>query len=495
MASRRHSLEVDAPPSFEVDSTGSRPSLTAQGRQLGAGSRPSAVARSVTCQLNLDQDPLVGSMHGPREQITQVGAMLTLIAAIIGAGIMALPQLPVQSGLLPSSALCVATALYTLETGLVFTDAMVRHNELAEGDSSRAKILTFEDFGREGAGEAGAQLVRASVVARVAGLCSGYAILLGQQLKGMSDLILLPDASYRTCVLMVGPILWLLSMMRDTVAIAKLMPLATAAGVASCVLIVVKGIVDAQVWKGWDEPVHIIGPPPHMSFMAPFSALATLNGAFGFIPNVPTITADMADVREFNGSLYGTMAIITVLYWGVVVAGHYGYGDFVEESIVDSMMYHPGNYEESRLPLEAWTGGKTVMVPRIMCIAVAVNILLSYPLNMMCVFVSVESTSCGQSYCRAGTAGNYIMRSVLVGVTVSVALMTEKFGELYAVIMAVLGPLQGVFFVFFFAYRIRRKCGAPDYSSCRKTAHCVFTLLGIGITVFGLYDSLNALLS
>lgn len=305
----------------------------------------------------------------------------------------------------------------------------------------------------------------------------------------------MPDASYRTCVLLVGPILWFLSMRRDTVAIAKLMPLATAGGIVSCVLIVVLGVTDAQIWKGWDEPVHIILPPLHMSFMAPFSALATLNGAFSCIPNVPTITADMADVREFNGSLVGTMVITAVLYLGVVVVGHYGYGDFVQPSIVDSMMYHPKNYAESRLPAEEWTGWRSVAIPRGMCVAVAINILLSYPLNMMCVFASIESTRYGQSYCKVGTPANYTMRSVLVAITVSVALMTQKFGEFYAVIMAVLGPLQGIFFVFIFAYRIRRQCGAPDYSSCRKATHCSLMLLGVGITVFGMCDSLRALMA
>jgi hypothetical protein len=172
-----------------------------------------------------------------------------------------------------------------------------------------------------------------------------------------------------------------------------------------------------------------------------------------------------------------------------MLAGHYGWGSTLQDSMVDSMMYNPKTYEESLLNHIYWTGPKAVILPRVMIIAVTVNIVLSYPLCLMCVFLSVENSEYGLQNMPAGTKKSYIMRTVTVCITAAIAFATQNFGDVFALFSSVCGPVQGLFFVFVFARKIRQQAGAPEYSAPRKAFHVAIMFSGVFCIVFGLYDS------
>jgi len=429
------------------------------------------------------------------EKISGLATLITLIGAMIGAGIMALPQLPVKGGCVLASLLTVFTGISTIEAGIVFFDTVYRHNEMAKRDTNYKKIKTFEDYGREGAGALGSMFVRISVTIWFIGLCSGYFILLAQQIKGLGDVLYVPDISYRACVLLVLPVLWVLSLQRDTAAIARLMPLATAGGVVSCLVIITMGIWDSSCWSHWKHSIHTIGLPEDMTFLKAASMYATLNGAYAVVANLPSVAGAMAEPAEFPWVYKANISITTVLNLCVMLAGHYGWGSFLQDSIVDSMMYNPASYEESLLNHTMWTGPKAVILPRVMILAVTVNIILSYPLCLMCVFLSVENTEFGLANLPVGSKKSYIMRSTTVALTGAIAFSTENFADVFALFSSVCGPVQGIFFVFLFARKIRQQSAAPEYGVPRKAFHVVLMVCAVFCIVFGLYDSTMNLLN
>merc|ERR1712194_427443 len=95
----------------------------------------------------------------------------------------------------------------------------------------------------------------------------------------------------------------------------------------------------------------------------------------------------------------------------------------------------------------------------------------------------------GLEYMPAGTKGSYLMRSVMDGITASIAFATQNFADVFALFSSVCGPVEGIFFVFVFARKIRRQAGAPEYGAPRKAFHAVLMLSAVFCIVFGFFDS------
>merc|ERR1740138_439084 len=223
------------------------------------------------------------------------------------------------------------------------------------------------------------------------------------------------------------------------------------------------GLWDSSTWSSWEHSIHSVIPPTGMSFLTAASMYATLNGAYAVVANLPSVASAMAEPAEFPWVYKANISITTVLNLCVMLAGHYGWGSTLQDSIVDSMMYNPASYEESLLNHIHWTGKKAVILPRVMIIAVTVNIVLSYPLCLMCVFLSIENSEFGLANMPVGTKRSYMMRSFTVLLTGLIAFATQNFGDVFALFSSVCGPVQGIFFVFVFARKIRERVGAPEY--------------------------------
>jgi len=422
--------------------------------------------------------------------ITTLQATLSLITAIIGAGVMALPQLPSEAGLIPSMVFTVFSAVLMQECGGLLHSVTSSWNAC---HNQQQQLETFEDFGRAALGHTGAVVVRISVISWFIGVCAGYVILMARQLQLIAGF----GWNYRVWVLVISPVLWLGCMLRDLTAIAKLMPVGVVAAIGSCVLMITKAYMDVDNWQDWPEQdqAKIHSMWPEHGFMPLGSVVATLFGAFGVMGNVPTIAGEMRQPRHFPRALKVAMCIVMLLYLGIMVSGYWGYGNFIQDNILISMSQSPANAGEAfKAPVDQWTGPRSRIIPALVAWCVLVNLLLSYPLNMMCIFTSIQSLESSQQTLNPGTLANYGMRTGLMGLTIVIALAVENFSVVFSLFAALTGPLQGVFIPVVFGGMVMKKIGAEGTSLPRRIFHAVIMLYAAFCLVIGTVDAVTGVI-
>jgi len=426
--------------------------------------------------------------HAGERGISSLDAALSLTTAIVGAGVMALPQLPSKAGLWPCIICMILGAWITYECGSAFHKANYAWNKTHQGSR---QLKTFEDFGEVAAGGGGAILVRTSVLAWFVGVCAGFLILMAQQLQRISGL----DWNYRIFVLILIPILWFACMLRDLTALSKLVPIGVLGAIGSCFLIMLKAFQDVEVWHHWpkEEVEQLHSKWPRDGFMALGSCLATFFGAFGVMGNIPVVASEMRHPEKFPRALRMSLALVTFLYAGVTTIGYWGYGNFIQSNILNSMGQSPANFTQVSMPYDQWTGRTTVIIPEMTACCVLVNLLLSYPLCMMSVFVSIQSLESAQETMAPGTCGNYLMRTGFVALTVGIALALEDFPLVFGLFASVNMPIQSVFVPILFGTRIRKQIGAKLPGPCRRIVHAFMMVVALFCLVVGTTNAVKGI--
>lgn len=436
-----------------------------------------------------DYPAMVWNQDTKPKGISQREATFSFITAIIGAGIMALPQMPARAGLYPCIIFTILSVVAVAESsGAYFKGYMAWTMTHKNGND----LATFEDFGKAAFGRAGAWLVRSMQIGWFLGVCSGYVILMSKQLMFISG----SDWSNQKWIFVLSPVLWFLCMMRDLSALASLMPVGAIAAVCSCTFLIMQANNDQNVWANWtpeqQAAIHSYWPPDGLMPLG--SSVAKLLGAFGVMGNVPPVLDEMRSKRRLPQALRTALFAVLVLYGLIIVNGYWCYGNFIQGNIIVSMSKSPGNFDEAfNLPPEQWTGRETRMLAMMMSWCVLINLAMSYPLLMLCVFASVQGMSCSQPALKAGSIGNYIMRSSFVAITVFIGLSVPNFGIVFSLFASVCGPVQGIFIPIIFGARIRCKVGAKGSSAFRWFIHGLILLLGLFTLIVGLTDSIKGL--
>lgn len=443
--------------------------------------------------------PMVWDTDRPQDHgITSTEATMSIITAIIGAGIMALPQLPVAGGLVFCVVLMVVSAFATMEAGSAFFRSTMANNIVVGRGLklSNTYIHTYEDFGHAAYGPAGETLIRVILVVWFLGVCCGYVILMGQNVQNILQPLVPLD--YEVWVLILAPVLLFLSMLRDVSAIAKLMPIGVAAAMGSCIIIMIKSIMDRQVWQDWpaQDLKELHNAWPSGSLMSLGSLTATVFGALSCMANVPSIMDEMKNKHRLMRSFRTALTTVTALYIGIMVMGYHAYGNFIQPNIVDSMKYHPATWEESQTQKPAdWTGSQSDILPTAMSCCVVINLIISYPLLLAPVFIALQGTAYGKENLKVGGVLNYAMRTGIVLVTVAVPLVIKEFSLVFNLFASICGPTTGVLAPICFGWKIRRAIKAQGSGKFRLAWHSVLVLLACFCIVIGLIDSTHNLIA
>jgi amino acid permease len=297
----------------------------------------------------------------------------------------------------------------------------------------------------------------------------------------------------RLWIIIIAPVVWLLSMMRDVSAIAKLIPIGVVAAILSCVLIIANAGMDSQLWEDWspEEVKQLHNVWPVGSFMSLGSLTATAFGAFGCVGILPAIIDEMKSQDRFKRSFRTALSIVMVLYICIMLVGYHAYGNFIQPNILKSMTYHPSTYEESSLPPEEWTGRHSNVVPTAMSCCMLVNLVISYPLLLAPVFIAIQRTPYGKENLQLGSKRNLFMRTTIVLLTVAIPLVFDDFSLIFDLFASICMPVQGVLIPIVFGSKIRKKVGAEDTCLSRKILHVMMSTVAIFCMIIGLTDSMS----
>jgi len=403
----------------------------------------------------------------------------------------------------------VVSTFATMEAGSAFFRSTMANNiVLKRGIKlTHTYIHSYEDYGFVAFGAAGSNFIRVITVGWFIGLCSGYVILMGQNVQNILWPII--ELNYRVWVLILFPLLWLLSMMRDLSAIAKLMPVGVAAAMGSCILIIVKGIIDIRIWQSDDflspeanatastiAEMQLHYTWPSGDFLSLGSLTATVFGAVACMGNVPSVLDEMKNKHKFRRSFRTALLIVMVLYIGIMLIAYHAYGNFILPNIVDSMKFHPTTWEESQtVEPKDWTGAQSVLLPTAMSCCVVINLIISYPLNLAPVFIAFQGTEYGKQNMKVGSKMNYIMRTCIVTLTVAIPLAVSDFSLVFNLFASICGPVQGVLAPIWFGFQIRKKVHAQNSGFARLSWHGFLSAIGFFCIAFGLTDSVRALIA
>uniref|UniRef100_A0A7S2IU93 Amino acid transporter transmembrane domain-containing protein n=1 Tax=Zooxanthella nutricula TaxID=1333877 RepID=A0A7S2IU93_9DINO len=417
--------------------------------------------------------------------ISTTQATISLVIVIVGAGIMALPMLPKQGGINAVFLLTIFAAVAVSEAAGSFYKANWAWNR-----TQKTQLRTFEDFGVAALGKPGGIIVRCVQIGWYMGACSGFIVLMANMLHGLFGI------SYLVCVGTLAPLLWFLCMLRNLTAVAKLVPVAVIGALGSAVLIIVSSTKAQHVWMSWsDEDIEKVHSFGIQGFLPLGSVTATLLGAYSVMGSVPPILNEMKKPKGFPTAIKFAIIAAATIYLCVIAFGYWGFGNFIQADIRRSMARFPANATEAfGVPASHWTGESDRLLPAVMSCCVLTNLLISYPLCMMSIFVSIQGLWCAMAACQPGQFRNYMMRSTFVLVTVLIAMAVPNFGVLFAVFASIGGPVQGLFLPILFGALIRKKIGAKGSSPLRWFFHAVILIFGLFGISFGLVDSLGNLL-
>lgn len=421
--------------------------------------------------------------EGARPPLSTFKTYVNLVTVVIGAGIMALPQLPLRSGWVLSSLILVLVLLSSVESGLHMWRAFMASRGSFE-------MLTYGDLGREAWGPLGEILANLVINIFLFGIYSAYAVLIGMQLGNISQQAL----EKRVWILILYPVFVALALTPNLSALSRLVPVGMLAACATAVFIVSKSLADASHWQTWDQEIHFAWPQE--SLMSLGVVLATCIGAVAFQPVVPAVLQDMGKPEKFPLAMLAAVVTCGCLYIAVMLCGYHGYGAFIREDIVQSMTHAPKDLQEAfEDEAEAWnwTGEKSLWVPALVSSLVLLNIVLSMPIIMMAVFYSVQESKALAPYVKPGSWANWVMRATLVTIAVVIAMCVPRFTLVFGFFCAVAGPAVALAFPLLFSGAVLRRCGVAQ-SWWRHGLHGLIIGLSLLCMVAGIYTSVVDLL-
>ncbi|CAK9004868.1 unnamed protein product [Durusdinium trenchii] len=394
-----------------------------------------------------------------KERVSTIEAMINLVTVIIGAGILALPQLPRRCGWVLSALMLLISCSAVQEAALCLCRALIQTN------SQESKVTTFEALGHRALGWQGQLAVAVVANTFLLGVCSAYAALIGMQLYNLTGVF-----NQRAWVLIAYPIFVLLGLLPNLSALSKLVPLGMLAACLTGLMVIWSSLQDVETWQSWktgdlDMEIHDTWPSQPAALG---SALATCCAAFSFVPVVPAIIRDMRTPQHFPRALNGALAICGLLYLGVMLCGYYGYGNFIRDDIVESLGQSPATFEEAmHQPISEWTGARRPWLRVFISILILINIFLSMPLLAMAVFYSIESSF---AHAVPGSWANWAMRIGLLTGVVAVALAVPRFTVVFSFFSSLTAPCVSLIFPLLFAgQQVADYSGACSRKNDRKS--------------------------
>jgi len=316
-----------------------------------------------------------------------------------------------------------------------------------------------------------------------------YSMLIGQNIHALLGRRL----TMKVVMLLVTPVLIILALLKDG-TLANIMSIGMLASLGSCVLICIKGLMDARIWLSWpvEEHLHVHSVWPSNP-AALGTVLAVMFSAFSVMGTVPCIRGQMKDPNDFLPAFQSALTIVLTMYLAVMFLGYWGYGNYVQHNVVDSMMFPPRTLKDA-LSIQRLEGHDMMENPIgiIMAILVTTYLFLGFSLFFKCIAGMVRNCGGRSSVVfKEGHWANKILRALMVVAVVCAGLACPHFRDLMAIMSSVCCSCNNVFFPLIFAFKLENPSQQPDRRP-RLLHGCIF-LLGIFCFCLGLWSSLSNL--
>jgi amino acid permease len=463
--------------------------------------QPSDAARSKRPSLAAEQarSSIVRTSKASDSGITKLEVILSLVTAIIGCGIVALPGLMKKAGWYLGPAIAVFTGFCFMEVGCFMHEAITRRDENPEVEE---KIGSFDDFGHAAYGEVGVTMVKSVVTFMFFGYMIVYQVLIGNNISVLLPMDTCDKPQVGVLMFCISPILCGLGMLKDMAAIAKFMPIGAACAIGGCILICYGGLADAQTrtdsWMNgeeWTDNERLFNFWPE-SFSALGTVIAVVFASYAVMGTVPTIRSEMRDQREFPSAFRIAICIVLGLYVAAMVCGYAAYGNFVKDNVVNSMAQYPKDLVEAREAIKegtsVFTGPTSPYVGRIMALMVIINLILSFPVYFQCVIRSVERMSPEAGWATFGNSANVLLRVILILSATTIGALVPYFRDVLAILASVACSCNNILFPLFFAYKLN--AGLVTMGPAKKVAHFAIISLALVCLVLGLIDAVGGLI-
>lgn len=400
-----------------------------------------------------------------------------LVVTVIGVGVMALPNLPRKGGIVMSLVAMLVCGCAIMEGGMAMWKGFMAGNRDPSKRSDGVVIRSYEDFGREAYGVPGEALVLVGMVLYFLGVVASFGVLMAGALAHLSNHWM----DTKQWLLAMFPMMALMAMLPNVTAVARIVPVAVLSIIVLVNLIVVKSILDGQRWQAWpdvdSEELFSVWPASALDMG---TVVASLLGAFGINGNVPSVLCEMKDPMEFPKAFKVAMCSVGGIYLAVMCAGYYGYGNFMQSDIVDSMSSFPVDQAEAfGKQFKEWTGPKAHVMDSICNTLLFIKLVIGMPLNMMVIFYSFQTYEYTRNYFPVGSIANKLMRLTVVALAVFIGETVSNFNQLFSLVCSIFGPMLQMFLPIFFSYKIRKRLGHRKSSWMRRSLHAVIIALGI----------------
>jgi len=430
------------------------------------------------------------AVSGQNEGLSVSQVVVSLVTTVIGCGVVTLPSLMRLGGWVVAPILACLTSLAFIEVGHVM------HNAIAAAEAPLAgqeglHVSSFEDLGQLAMGTVGMLLVRVVTTTGFCGTLVVYTILIGQNVHALCGGLL----GLRWVMTLLLPVLLALTIPKDMNALAKLMPIGIIASLSSCVLICVKALLDAHIWQAWPKSaqplVHSVWPEQAGSLG---TVVAVLFAAYSVMGTVPVIRGSMRRTSEFPLAFRTAVTLVSATYISVMLLGYWGYGNFVQDNVVHSMIFTPASPREAFRVADIGTDialhahrPRVNILGTLMAVLVTTYLLLGFALFFACVVVTVQKSLGG--YAPPGTLANKMLRGAMVLACVGTGLAVPHFREVMAIMASVCCSCNNVIFPLLFAFKLESSPGAIRVSFPRRLCHMCIVALALFCAIFGLHDS------
>lgn len=414
--------------------------------------------------------------------LTKNQVIVYLVTAIIGCGVVVLPSLMAIGGWIVTPVIAAVVTLAFMEIGRVMDRAIT-----CADFRTKTKAKSFEDLGSAALNDVGIVLIRVVTGTGFCGTLIVYSMLIGQNIHALLGRRL----GMKLVMLLVTPLLTALALLKDG-TLASIMSIGMLASLGSCVLICIKGLLDARIWLSWPAKehldVHSIWPSNPAALG---TVLAVMFSAFSVMGTVPCIRGQMKDPQEFLPAFQSALSIVLAMYLAVMFLGYWGYGNYVQHNVVDSMMFPPQTLKDAlsmqRLEEHDMTENP---IGIIMAVLVTTYLFLGFSLFFKCIAGMVRNFGGTSRLYKEGHIANQILRTLMVVAVVAAGLAVPHFRDLMAIMSSVCCSCNNVFFPLIFAFKLENPSTVTDH---RRILHgCIF-LLGIFCFSLGLWSSLSNL--
>lgn len=459
------------------------------GGDVAGGDR--GVENSKKAVFDISGESFTDSSEGdPNRTMGFFSVTFNLVTAMVGVGIFGLIGLGRKGGLyIPIVCLVIAAAIL-YEASLMYMQCSLEWNRRGE---HIVEIQSLETFGFAAFGQKGKLIYAALSTILHLGICSLFAQQAGTQIRDLFDL----DINVKWIRLWFAPFFYATSMFHSLKALERISWIGAVAVIISTITMISKSAIDANEWKQWPDTQNerdVVYQWPS-EFMQLGSVTGITFVSYGITGSVPTMAADMKQPEKMPLALFIAVGFVLFSYGTICLLGHLAYGDFVcADNPVLNLKYYPATYEEAfdsaRACSKGWTGSSNQNWAKAAASVVAPNLLLSYPLIMMTVIRGLQDLDVVMKYCPQGSVNNYVLRTVLVTISLLIGIFCDKFIALLGFYGSLVHPFMTTLLPFVCSWRIRDKLRLEQIGWARMAMQGFFLAFALFALVFGVYDGI-----